>query len=57
MYVTPYIAALLSLSSQDSVSEDHPRGTVISRQNSTVQAKEEFSDVSLGTKPDIVIEV
>jgi hypothetical protein len=44
-------------SSQDSVSEDHSRGTVISRQNSTIQANAEFSDVSLGTSPDIVIEM
>jgi hypothetical protein len=32
-------------------------GTIISRQNNAMQANAESSDVSLGTSPDIVIEV
>jgi hypothetical protein len=57
VYVTPYTAALQNPFFSGFSQSRSSRGTVISRQNSTIQANAEFSDVSLGTSPDIVIEM
>jgi hypothetical protein len=57
MYVTPYIAALLSLSSQDSVSEDHPGALSFPGKTVQCRRRKSLAMLGLGTKPDIVIEV